>query len=47
MLALTYTGPHELQWCEAPEPRLDSDRAALLRPVAVATCDLDALIIFE
>ena len=45
MQALTYTAPHELEWREAPEPGLDSDRAALVRPVAVATCDLDALII--
>jgi alcohol dehydrogenase len=42
---LTYTAPHELHWREAPEPRLSSDAAALVRPVAVATCDLDALII--
>ena len=30
---------------EAPEPALDSDRAALVRPLAVATCDLDAMIV--
>ena len=45
MLALTYTAPNELQWREAPDPQLSCDRAALVRPVAVATCDLDALII--
>jgi alcohol dehydrogenase len=45
MLTLTYTAPHELEWREAREPSLSSDRAALVRPVAVATCDLDALII--
>ena len=45
MRALTYTGPHELEWREAPEPELSSDRAALVRPLAVATCDLDALIV--
>jgi threonine dehydrogenase-like Zn-dependent dehydrogenase len=45
MLQLTYTGPDALAWREAPEPRLSSDAAALVRPVAVATCDLDALII--
>jgi threonine dehydrogenase-like Zn-dependent dehydrogenase len=43
--ALTYTGPKALEWREAPEPRLTSDAAALVRPTAVATCDLDALII--
>jgi alcohol dehydrogenase len=45
MLQLTYTGPDALEWREAPEPRLSSDKAALVRPRAVATCDLDALII--
>jgi alcohol dehydrogenase len=45
MQQLTYTGPEALEWREAPEPRLSSDRAALVRPLAVATCDLDALII--
>jgi threonine dehydrogenase-like Zn-dependent dehydrogenase len=42
---LTYTGPDKLEWREAPAPRLSSDAAALVRPRAVATCDLDALII--
>src|SRR5207302_9867465 len=45
MLALTYTAPGQLEWRETPQPSLSSDRAALVRPVAVATCDLDALII--
>ncbi len=45
MLQLTYTAPRELQWREAPAPELDSDDAVLVRPVAVATCDLDALIV--
>jgi len=43
--ALTYLGSGELEWQEASAPQLDSDRAALVRPLAVATCDLDALII--
>jgi alcohol dehydrogenase len=43
--ALTYTGPRELEWREVAEPRLDSDAAALVRPLAVATCDLDLLIV--
>jgi len=42
---LTYVGPRELEWREVAAPKLDSDRAALVRPLAVATCDLDALII--
>ena len=45
MLQLTYTAPRKLEWREAPEPQLSSDGAALVRPVAVATCDLDSLII--
>jgi threonine dehydrogenase-like Zn-dependent dehydrogenase len=42
---LTYTAPNVLEWRDAPEPQLGSDAAALVRPRAVATCDLDALII--
>jgi threonine dehydrogenase-like Zn-dependent dehydrogenase len=45
MQQLRYLGPGELAWREVAAPRLDSDRAALVRPLAVATCDLDALII--
>jgi alcohol dehydrogenase len=45
MRQLTYTGASGLEWREAELPRLDSDRAALVRPLAVATCDLDALIL--
>jgi alcohol dehydrogenase len=45
VLQLIYTGPRGLEWREAADPRLISDRAALVRPKAVATCDLDALII--
>lgn len=37
--------PNRLQWREAPEPDLGSDRAALVKPLAVATCDLDAIIV--
>jgi alcohol dehydrogenase len=45
MQQLTYTGADALEWREAPEPQLSSDGAAIVRPLAVATCDLDALII--
>ena len=45
MQQLTYTAPHELRWLDVPEPALSDDGAALVRPLAVATCDLDALII--
>jgi alcohol dehydrogenase len=42
---LTYTGPGSLEWQEAPDAALGSDEAAVVRPLAVATCDLDALIV--
>lgn len=45
MRQLTYTAPNELEWRDVQPPTLDSDDAALVRPLAVATCDLDALII--
>ena len=45
MQQLTYTGPDKLEWRDVAEPRLSSDGAALVRPKAVATCDLDALIV--
>src|ERR1700749_4408324 len=45
MQQLIFSEPTQLRWREADEPKLDSDIAALVRPIAVATCDLDALII--
>jgi alcohol dehydrogenase len=45
MPALTFTGPDALEWRDAGPPPLDSDTAALVRPIAVATCDLDDLIV--
>jgi len=45
MRTLTYLGPDDLDWREAPEPALDSNHAALVRPLAVATCDLDDVIV--
>jgi alcohol dehydrogenase len=38
---LTYLQAGSLEWREVPEPSLESERAAVVRPVAVATCDLD------
>ena len=45
MEQITYTGPRSLEVRDVGEPALDSDGAALVRPLAVATCDLDGLII--
>ena len=45
MQQLVYGAPNELRWVDAPEPQLNSDAAAIVRPLAVATCDLDGLIV--
>jgi alcohol dehydrogenase len=42
MRALTYAGPRDLQWREAA---LGGDHEAVVVPLAVATCDLDAGIV--
>jgi len=42
---LAFVGPERLEWRDEPARRLESDDAALVRPVAVATCDLDDLIV--
>lgn len=45
MRQLMAATPGSLNWAEAPEPVLPSDRGALVRPLAVATCDFDHLIV--
>ena len=45
MRALTFVETGKLEWRDAPEPKLEADREALVRPVAVATCDLDLGIV--
>jgi threonine dehydrogenase-like Zn-dependent dehydrogenase len=45
MKQLTFLKPGELEWREADEPRLEGDGEAIVRPVAVATCDLDKLLV--
>jgi alcohol dehydrogenase len=45
MPSLTYVGRRELEWRDDQPVELGSDDAALVRPIAVATCDLDALIL--
>jgi threonine dehydrogenase-like Zn-dependent dehydrogenase len=45
MQQLTFIESGRLQWRDAPEPRLEGDREAIVRPVAVATCDLDLGIV--
>lgn len=41
MRQLVLSAPATLAWEEAPEPELEDDGQALVRPLAVATCDLD------
>ena len=45
MQTLTYLAPGRLEWLETPSPRLGSASEALIRPLAVAACDLDAGIV--
>jgi threonine dehydrogenase-like Zn-dependent dehydrogenase len=45
MRELTLVEPRRLEWADVEEPRRRDDRDALVRPLAVATCDLDAMMI--
>jgi alcohol dehydrogenase len=45
MRQLTMTADRDVEWWEVPEPGLKGDRDALVRPLAVALCDLDAAIL--
>lgn len=45
MRSLVYAGPRQLEWREVPEPVLDADHQALVRPIASAACDLDRRIV--
>ena len=45
MRQLTFAGAHSLAWEDVPSPELASSDAALVRPIAVATCDLDAALV--
>jgi threonine dehydrogenase-like Zn-dependent dehydrogenase len=38
---LTFVEPGRLEWRDVDEPRLEGDGEAIVRPVAVATCDID------
>src|SRR5574338_706139 len=41
---LTCVGPGKLEWHEVSEPRLEGDGEALVRPLAVARCDIDRFL---
>lgn len=45
MRQLTFISPGNLQWRDVPEPRIAGPGQALVRPLAVARCDLDLLIV--
>ncbi|MFF0633666.1 zinc-binding dehydrogenase [Nocardia sp. NPDC004151] len=45
MRRLMLDGPGRLRWEDCPEPTLDHPDQALVRPVALATCDLDPAVL--
>ena len=45
MRQLTFVAPGRLEWTDVPAPELTAGVDALVRPVAVATCDLDAAVV--
>lgn len=45
MRQLWYIGQGRLEWREVPDPVIEDPRAALVRPLAASTCDLDPRII--
>jgi threonine dehydrogenase-like Zn-dependent dehydrogenase len=45
MRQLTFVEAGKLEWQDAPDLQLEGDGEALVRAVAVATCDLDRLIV--
>src|ERR1700751_4861398 len=44
MRQLTFISPGRLEWHDVLRPRLSADTDALVRPIAVARCDLDYYI---
>jgi alcohol dehydrogenase len=45
MRHLLFQEPGQLRLEERPDPKLSSDRAAIVQPIAVATCDIDVAIL--
>lgn len=45
MRQLTCISPGIIEWREVPEPQLQGDKEALVRPIAVARCEIDPLMI--
>src|SRR6516164_4049400 len=44
MRQLTFVRPGVLEWWDVPEPTIQDDRDAVVRPLAVTRCDLDLYI---
>src|SRR5262245_2840266 len=44
MRQLTCSAPNAVAWWEIPEPRLQGDGEALVRPLVVARCDIDLFL---
>jgi len=44
MQQLTCVGPNQLEWRDVPAPRIQSGGEALVRPLAVARCDIDRFL---
>lgn len=44
MRQLTCVEAGKLEWRDVPEPRLEGDHEALIRPLAVARCDIDRFL---
>jgi threonine dehydrogenase-like Zn-dependent dehydrogenase len=45
MRQLTLVEPGRVEWTDAPEPSIEGPREAIVRPLAVALCDLDYPIV--
>lgn len=45
MRQLQFIEKGRLEWREAADPKLEGDREALVRPVALATCDIDVAFV--
>ena len=44
MQQLVFVSEGEVRWQDAPDPRIEGPGEALVRPVAVACCDLDVAV---
>ena len=45
MRQLTCTAPGVIEWCDVPEPQLLEPTDALVRPIAVARCEIDPFLV--